>query len=275
MEGVIESGGIEAAVRTFRAEGWLVVRALFGADEVALFRETFMEQAASGPIEGLSDGHWRDCAPGDPLRTHPRMMHPHRHPDLPVGPLALGGMLDPRLECWLEALHGEPMVAAQSMFYFKPAGSRGQDLHQDNYYLRVAPRTCCAMWLAIDDADQGNGGLLVVPGTARLPIACPTKADPALYFTGDHVEVETPPVPVDLRAGDVLFFNGSLVHGSSPNRSPDRWRRAFICHYVPRATATMSHWYECIGFDGLPVPFPDATGGGPCGDTGASEKYWH
>jgi len=269
------SDGIDAAVAAYRAGGWVVARGLFDATEVAELRDTFMAQAVDGPVDGLSDGHWADCAPDDPLRTHPRMMHPHRHPELPVGPLARERMLDPRIARWLGALHSEPMVAAQSMFYFKPPGARGQDLHQDNFYLRVSPGTCSAMWLAIDDADQGNGGLLVVPGTGDLDIACPSKADKSLSFTGDHVDVDAEPVPVDLRAGDVLFFNGSLVHGSSPNRSMDRWRRAFICHYVPRATAEMSRWYACVDFDGAPVAFPDATGGGPCGDTGTGEEKWH
>jgi hypothetical protein len=32
------------------------------------------------------------------------------------------------------------------MIYFKAAGARGQALHQDQYYLRVNPGTCCAAW---------------------------------------------------------------------------------------------------------------------------------
>jgi ectoine hydroxylase-related dioxygenase (phytanoyl-CoA dioxygenase family) len=29
----------------------------------------------------------------------------------------------------------------------------------------------------------------------------------------------------------VLFFGGFTIHGSYPNRTPDRFRRAFIVHY--------------------------------------------
>ena len=40
---------------------------------------------------------------------------------------------------------------------------------------------------------------------------------------------------VPMKAGDTLFFNGSLIHGSGPNRSKDRFRRSFICHYVSQS----------------------------------------
>lgn len=262
---------------TFSRNGYAVVRALFTPAEIDELRETFMEAAADGPVDGLSDAHWRDCDDHDPLRRHPRMMHPHRHPDKPVGPLAMRRMLDPRLRTVLESLMGEPVAAAQSMFYFKPPGARGQDLHQDNFYLRVAPGTCCAMWLAVDDSDDTNGGMRVVPGTGDLPVACPETADASRFFTSHHVappEGKTP-VSVPLQAGDVLFFNGNVIHGSLPNTSPDRWRRAFICHYVPKASAEVSHWYECLDWDGNPVGYEDATGGGACGETVPAPKAPH
>jgi ectoine hydroxylase-related dioxygenase (phytanoyl-CoA dioxygenase family) len=176
-------------------------------------------------------------------------------------------MLDRRIEAILAGLMGEEPVAGQSMFYFKPPGARGQELHQDNYYLRVKPGTCYAAWLAVDDADQENGGMLVVPGSGDHTVACPEKADPTRSFTSDYVPV--PPgleaVPTDLAAGDVLFFNGSVIHGSYPNTSKDRFRRAFICHYVPRASAELSPGYVPFAFDGSRVQIAPATGGGPCG----------
>jgi phytanoyl-CoA hydroxylase len=155
----------------------------------------------------------------------------------------------------------------QSMFYFKPPGARGQDLHQDNFYLRVKPATCMAAWVAVDDADEENGGMMCVPKTAALDIACPEKSDPAIYFTTEHVEPPPglEPVHVPLRAGDVLFFNGSVIHGSSPNTSRDRFRRALIFHYVPKSTQLMSHYYDAYDFSGRPRNIDTNMDGGPCG----------
>jgi hypothetical protein len=239
-------------------------------------RDTFMSQAKDGPVEGLSEFRHsgREAYdPNDPLARYPRMMMPHQHSDNPVGEVAMGVMLDARLEPILRDLFGgEEPLGVQSMFYFKPPGARGQDLHQDNFYLRVKPGTCIAMWLAIDDADRENGGMVVVPGSGQMEIVCPEPADGTKFFTTEHV-----PVPagfheeaIDLNAGDVLFFNGSLIHGSYPNTSRDRFRRALICHYVPRSTTELSHWYRTpYSFDRKTHIIPDAVGGGPCGTISA------
>jgi phytanoyl-CoA hydroxylase len=255
----------------FDREGYLVRRQVFTPDEVNLIRDTFMALNANGPVPGLSEikqGYNDRNDSSDPLSFYPRMMHPHRHPDKPVGPLARKYMLDQRLYVVLKDLFREEPFAVQSMFYFKPPGARGQDFHQDNFYLRVKPGTCMAAWIAIDDADEGNGGMVVVPGTNNMDIVCPEKSDPAKFFTTEHVPLPAgcQELPVRLKAGDVLFFNGSVIHGSYPNTSKDRFRRSLICHYVPASTVELSHWYvEPLAFDGTVHSIAPATGGGPCG----------
>jgi phytanoyl-CoA hydroxylase len=261
---------LEEYAAQFHRDGYVVIPSVFTEAEIAEIKDTFMAANANGPVEGLSEGTWggKNYDSTDPLAFYPRMMHPHRHPDKPVGQIAMRYMLDARVQTILAALMNETPVAAQSMFYFKPAGARGQDLHQDNYYLQVAPDTCYAAWTAIDDVDQGNGGMVLVPGSHDQPILCPSPSDKTQFFTDHHVEVPegcAEPVPADLKAGDVLFFNGSVIHGSYPNNSKDRFRRAFICHYVPKTSAEVSHYYKCIDFDGTPVEFQKSTMGGPCG----------
>ena len=245
----------------------MIARGLFSEPEVDQLRAAFMETNADGPVPGLSEIR-ESYAAADPLSFYPRMMHPHRHPDKPVGPVSMRWMLDARVHDILTDLFDDEPIAAQSMFYFKPPGARGQDLHQDNFYLRVHPGTCIAAWAAIDAADEENGTLIVVPGSHVLPIACPEKADPSRSFTSDHVEVPEGmhTEAVLLGAGDVLFFNGSLIHGSYENSSTDRFRRAFICHYVPRSCIEVSSGYRpLLTFSGMEVEKNGASGGGPCG----------
>lgn len=253
----------------FDRDGFLAMRGLFSPAEIEEIRGTFMDMAKDGPVPGLSDLPKAGPMSGsDPLARYPRMMHPHKHPDKPVGPLAMRFMRDQRLRPILtELFDGEDPFAAQSMFYFKPPGARGQDLHQDNFYLRVKPGTCMAAWVAVDDADAGNGGMMCVPQTATLAIACPETSDATLSFTAEHVEPPPglSPQMMELKAGDVLFFNGSVIHGSTPNTSADRFRRSLIFHYVPASTVEMSHWYECISFDGEPQDIAANRDGGPCG----------
>jgi ectoine hydroxylase-related dioxygenase (phytanoyl-CoA dioxygenase family) len=265
----------EKQMQQFQQDGYFIARGLLNSAQVAEIRETFMTMAKDGPVQGLSEfrhGGREAYTSTDPLARYPRMMHPHRHPDKPVGPVARKYMLYPAIGAILAELIGEEALAVQSMFYFKPAGARGQDLHQDNFYLRVAPGSCMAAWIAIDDADPENGGMVVVPGTQDMAIVCPEKSDPAKFFTTEHVN---PPagkreVPAVLKAGDVLFFNGSVIHGSYPNTSKDRFRRALICHYVPASSTALSAGYlEPTRFSGQMVPVPPAQGGGPCGNIAA------
>lgn len=262
-------------VKQFEQDGFVVARGLFSPADIETIRETFMQQGVNGPVQGLSEIHRvignepRGYDAGDPLAFYPRMMHPHEHPELPVGPVAMKYMLHPSLHPLLRAMMGREPVAVQSMFYFKPPGARGQDLHQDNFYLRVKPDTCMAAWIAIDDADEENGGMVVVPGTQNMEIACPEESDRSRFFTDHHVEPPPgmKPVAMKLKAGDVLFFNGSLIHGSYENTSKARFRRSLICHYVPEDSTELSHWYSTrLRFDGTSADIAPAEGGGPCGN---------
>jgi ectoine hydroxylase-related dioxygenase (phytanoyl-CoA dioxygenase family) len=248
-------------LRRYREDGFTVVRGLFGAQEVDRLCAEFAALHAAGPVPG----HFapRAAGPGaDPLDAYPRVMHPHE-----INDVARRVLLDARLRAVLEVLFGEEVLAAQSMFYFKPPGARGQALHQDNFYLRVEPGTCVAAWLACDVIDRVNGGLEVVPGTHRMDLFCPEEADADVSFAREYVP--PPPgleaVPVDMAPGDVLFFNGSLVHGSGPNRSAGRFRRSFIGHYVGRSAERIGDFYRTLTMDGRRVPLPESEGAGPCG----------
>jgi hypothetical protein len=274
MEETVTSTALTADhLEQFRRDGFVALH-LFDSEEIAEIRNTFMNMAKDGPVEGLSevrrkqvDGEIRGYDDNDPLAFYPRMMQPHKHADKPVGPVAMKYLVHPRLKPILATLFDEEPYAAQSMFYFKPPGARGQALHQDNFYLRVKPATCLAAWISVDDADEENGGMMCVPNTSALDIACPENADPALYFSREHVEPPPglKPLPITLKAGDVLFFNGNVIHGSTPNTSKDRFRRSLICHYVPESTTEMSNYYEAYDFNGRRKDIETNTDGGPCG----------
>lgn len=266
---VVQSSN-EQLVEQYRKDGYAVARGLFIADEIEVIKETFMAAAKDGPVPGLSElVHHKggEYSQNDPLRFYPRMLHPHRHPDLPVGRVAMRYMLDRRLQTRLRDLLGEEPWAAQSMFYFKPPGARGQDLHQDNFYLRVRPGNCIAAWIAIDRADAENGGMMCVPKTSELDLICPEASDPAKFFTSHHVEPPPglKPEVVVMEPGDVLFFNGNVIHGSFPNTSKDRFRRSLICHYLPSSSVEINQSYEVLDFNAVRREVAPATGGGPCG----------
>jgi ectoine hydroxylase-related dioxygenase (phytanoyl-CoA dioxygenase family) len=243
----------------YQRDGFVVVSGLFYPEETALYRDYYMDMRHKQNEAGM------DIIgdPSDPLRQYSRLMHPHRHDQL-----SLDWLLDKRLAAWLTVLCGKAPYAVQTMVYFKPAGARGQALHQDQFYLRVQPGTCIAAWMALDDCDDENGCLQVVPGTHTLPVLCSVPADTTQSFTDDTVDLPEgmSPIPVIMQAGDVLFFNGQVVHGSYPNTSKDRFRRALIGHYIDGDAQQVAMWYKpVLRLDGTEVEIGVSEWGGRCG----------
>ena len=154
------------------------------------------------------------------------------------------------------------------MLYFKPAGSRGQALHQDQFYLKAKPGTCVAAWMALDACDVENGCLQVVPESGDLPVLCTERADINESFTDVTVPIpdSVRSEPLLMQPGDVVFFNGSVIHGSFPNITRDRFRRSLIGHYVTGDASEVSKFYKpVLDLKGNEVPFDESDGGGPCG----------
>lgn len=249
----------------YAESGVVLMPQLLTPAEVDRIRDAFTTQIEADRSFGFDDGLPSD----DILARYPRIVHPHRRPDSEVGQIARQTMLDERILGVVTELIG-PALAAQSMFYFKPPTARGQALHQDNFYLRAHPETCIAAWIAVDDCDADNGGLAVVPGSHRLEVLCPEDADPETSFTTItvHVPEGVEVVQTRMRAGDVLFFHGSVVHGSRPNTTADRFRRSLIFHYIPEASEEVSTFFQpLLRPDGTEVEIDASAEGGPCGES--------
>ena len=248
-------------IQFFSDNGYLLASQMFAPDEVAFYRDHFMAMRASGSYPGDEAGV--DCKADDPLKRFPRLIHMHRHDQT-----SMDWMIEPRISSALSDLYGFEPYAVQTMLYFKPPGARGQALHQDQFYLAAQPGTCVAAWLALDDCDEENGCMRVVPGSDKWPLLCSEKADTSKSFTDVTVPIPdgTPVEPMIMKAGDVLFFNGTLVHGSYPNTSTSRFRRALIGHYLSGDCDSVREWYHPVyNMRGEVITFGTTPGGGPCG----------
>jgi phytanoyl-CoA hydroxylase len=226
----LTSSGIgPQAVNDYQERGAILVPNLFTQDEIAQIRNDFTAHAEKATTNvWVVDGKVIDdnISPDDILYKYPRYVMPHRHPEMKAGQVARQLMMDQRLTEVAENLIG-PVYGAQSMFYFKPPKARGQAMHQDNMSLQAHPETCLAAWISIDDADAENGGLMIIPGSHRNDLLCLEEADSTQSFVKSTVRIpaNVNTIQTNLKAGDVLFFHGNLVHGSLPNSTKDRFRR--------------------------------------------------
>jgi len=251
----------EDQLQQFETEGYLIIKGVWSPAEVEEIK-TIFEEISRTAIPGFFEPDLGGEAQ-DPLKRFPRVMHPHR-----FHPVAMKYMLHPEVLAILQDLYGEEALAAQSMFYYKPPGSRGQALHQDNFYLKVEPGNCIAAWAAIDRCDEENGCMLLVPKTNTYEIVCPEASDANESFTTHYVKPpkNEKPIAALMEPGDVLFFNGNLIHGSYRNKSKDRFRRAFICHYANVSATRISHHYNPLyRADGTALELQSNPEGGPCG----------
>jgi ectoine hydroxylase-related dioxygenase (phytanoyl-CoA dioxygenase family) len=168
-------------------------------------------------------------------------------------------MLDPRLFSLVRGLWpGEPL-AVHALYFPKPPGARGIALHSDTGYLPVDPPELAGCFIAVDDADAENGALNIVRGSHRMAAVGrrPIPTDDFL-FPEEHLQPPgTELVMVEMKAGDVLLFDGGTLHASMPNRTADRWRRAFICHYISARVQSVSEYFNpAFRASGEEIPGP-------------------
>jgi len=108
--------------------------------------------------------------------------------------------------------------------------------HQDwSYWQRTTPENHITMFIALDDSDEENGCLHVIPGSHRW------SSLPAVEFGGgldqlkehlsDSEQAEFHPTPLHLRAGEASIHHSSTVHGSFANRS-DHPRRGVVLNFM-------------------------------------------
>jgi len=119
------------------------------------------------------------------------------------------------------------------MLFVKPPGFQGQAWHQDEIYIPTRDRSLVGAWIALDDATIENGCLWVAPKSHKTGYLYPQRPhnnDDEFDFAPESYgfgELET--IPVEVKAGSVVFFNGYLLHRSHKNRS-NIFRRAFVSH---------------------------------------------
>jgi phytanoyl-CoA hydroxylase len=123
----------------------------------------------------------------------------------------------------------------QSMLFVKPPEFQGQAWHQDEIYIPTRDRSLIGAWIALDDATIENGCLWILPGSHRQGYLYPQGAhnnpDEFDFGAESYGFDDSMEIPVEVKAGAVVFFNGYLLHRSRRNRS-QIYRRVLVSHYM-------------------------------------------
>jgi len=223
----------EAAVNFYHENGFLVVEDALSRAELdeVLSETTEICRGARGQIGGLPT-----VTPAmtdeDVLRQVLCIHFPHKLSEVMKSKLGHPTIVDVLTKCI------SPNVKCmQSMLFVKSSGKPGQAWHQDEVYIPTRDRSLTGGWIALDDATVENGCLWVIPGSHKRGI---------MYFQEWHgdprfdcaLEARRFPwsnddaVPVEVKAGSIVFFNGYLLHRSLPNYASGGYRRSLVNHYM-------------------------------------------
>jgi phosphonate degradation associated HDIG domain protein len=221
-EGTLNATSIEA----WQRDGFVHLPALLGPDIRDCLSRWADEIAASDDDRVLQHHEMTDNGPVLARSEHFATVHPE------LGPLVRDGQI---VRAGRELL-GEPIVLYKEKINHKLPGGAGFAPHQDaTAYRFVGMHLTCMV--AIDDSTIENGCLEVVAGqhhelfTDDGDGCLPPSTERALDWR-----------PIEMRAGDVLWFHSRTPHRSSANGS-HRARRALFLTYNAAAEGDLRSAY--------------------------------
>lgn len=135
-------------------------------------------------------------------------------------------------------LIGPNIKGATSQLTFKMRGNeRPFGWHQDNGYGQLDPANALTTLTALDDTDEENGCLWILPeshkrGQIDVSKLMTVEAKAAGIDLNLHVPDADNAIPVALKAGDVVVFHCHTLHRSEGNYSQTRDRRILFMRYA-------------------------------------------
>ena len=132
----------------------------------------------------------------------------------------------------------EPQIR-QSMYIYKQPKIGGEvNWHQDATFFFTTPQSVVTYWFAMEDATLENGCLWVEPKGHKGPLRERFNRDgnnTCMQTLNDKAWPIETGVPVEVKAGSLVVFQGQLPHYSAPNRS-NKSRQAYTLHVTDGCT---------------------------------------
>ena len=234
----------QAEIAEFYARnGYYVLEDGFSPAEIQALRDETVRICAGevGDVAGVQ-GRLPGETDDELLRGYLCVHFPHK-----ISPLMFDALSQPKMVEALTAMIGPNVKCMQSMLFVKAAGKPGQAWHQDEDYIPTRDRSLCGAWIAMDDATTENGCLWIHPGSHQPGILWDQQWHGDRRFDCALESVNFPyadedAIPVEVKAGAVVFFNGYTLHRSLPNRAKSGYRRALVNHYM--SAESLLPWHK-------------------------------
>lgn len=225
--GVAQPERLERAqIDEYNARGFLCPIDVFDASEIAAIREYFDELLPKALAAG-----WNSY----------EIVNWHKHCrgvwDI---------VTDPKILDVVQDLVGDTVICRHSHFFTKlPGDGKRVSWHQDASYWPLSPSKVVTAWLAIDDVDEENGAMKVIPGShrdAQIPFLESDQGENnVLNQTVPDAEERGEPTSLIMRAGQISLHSDWILHGSEPNHSSRR-RCGLALRYLSSDVRAFDGW---------------------------------
>ncbi|GAB5446306.1 phytanoyl-CoA dioxygenase family protein [Gymnodinialimonas sp.] len=210
----------------FKENGYYHARAVFQPAEIAALEADFdgivRQLTDSGEV---IDATWDGGETDKIARKGDSILHTHNVQK--YSRTWLNAFLNPRFLDVAEAILGPDIVLHHSKLFQKPSENGSPfPMHQDWPYFPTVHDSMIAGIIHVSDATDAMGCLRVVPGSHRLGRI--EGADGRRQNDVLDSYPITEAMPVESKAGDVVFFHYFTLHGSMPNRS-EATRKTVLC----------------------------------------------
>ena len=261
IEHGIDAAAAESELGRYREDGFLMVRGLLPQAQLDAARVELEADGALGPARLRHDlvrgcaarpsGARRRAPTGRSTARPPRPGFvqgqegalPHVDPALRArfvrkfmsfvdrAPALTALARHPRMLALARRLLGGEPELFQDMALVKPAQGREKPWHQDHAYFNVAMGTpIVGVWIPMGRVTPENGCMHLLRGGHKAG-ARPHFKRRDWQICDTDVD-QTDRVAVPMAAGDVLFFDGLIPHGTPVNQT-DEFRWAVQFHYRP------------------------------------------
>ena len=244
-------------VRFYRENGYLMVENAVTPEQLSRMRERTLQLiegsrtvTESDDLYDLDEGH----SAAQPRLT--RIKQPHR-----TDPFFWDVLQNSNITRVINTLLGPDTAVQNIKLNTKaPGGGAAVEWHQDWAFYPHTNDDMLACGLMLEDVDEANGPLRVIPGSHRGPILAHTNRDGV--FCG-AVDPDDPDFHYDKavtltgKAGSMTVHHARILHGSAPNvsdrsrmilfyecRAADAWPVLGIGHYAKAAAGDQSALWE-------------------------------
>lgn len=123
-----------------------------------------------------------------------------------------------------------------------PSPDSGMCVHQDMSLLDESKYTGINIWATLTDLNVENGTLFVLKGSHRL---MPTYRGSSIpeFFQDISDEIIDYLEPIEIKAGEAVFFDQSIIHFSPPNYS-DKIRIVTNTYFTHKDAEYRTYFYD-------------------------------